>query len=144
MQRLFLCLFLGQEVGIWKILASQRDIQSWNQPNVLRRVAGDKRTQTDRPARGAQSELNKLEAVSKGTESMFQQMAARSKMLTAQNNEGNQKVAAYQKGIANLNTVVKTSQREQQAIGEKITQAKDKLAQSEEKVKSLADVHKAA
>ena len=53
MQRLFLCLFLGQEVGIWKILASQRDIQSWNQPNVLRRVAGDKRTQTDRPARGA-------------------------------------------------------------------------------------------
>ena len=100
--------------------------------------------QIDRQEALAQSELNKLEAVSKGTESMFQQMAARSKMLTAQNNEGNQKVAAYQKGIANLNTVIKTSQREQQAIGEKITRAKDKLAQSEEKVKSLADAHKAA
>ena len=100
--------------------------------------------QIDRQEALAQSELNKLEAVSKGTESMFQQMAARSKMLTAQNNEGNQKVAAYQKGIANLNTVIKTSQREQQAIGEKITRAKDKLAQSEEKVKSLADAHKSA
>lgn len=100
--------------------------------------------QIDRQGALTQSELNKLEAVSKGTGNMFQQMAQRSKTLTAQINEGNQKVAAYQKGIANLNTVVKTSQREQQALGEKITQAKDKLAQSEEKVKSLADAHKAA
>ena len=44
MQRLFLCLFLGQEVGIWKILASQRDIPvSYTHLDVYKRqdILGD-------------------------------------------------------------------------------------------------------
>lgn len=98
----------------------------------------------ERAGKLAQSGINKLESISKGTGNAFQDAATKAKTLNTNIEQAKSKCSVYKKEIEGLNTILERSKEKQKGLASEIEKAKEKTQQADEKVKSLSDAYKDA
>lgn len=101
-------------------------------------------SQIERSGKLAESEMRLMQSTARGAGSVFEQAAARSQTLAKALESAKDKAAVYKSGISGLNDVIKTSQREQAEMSQKIQDTTAKYNAHKDTVKSLKDAYNAA
>lgn len=101
-------------------------------------------SQIERSGKLAESEMRLMQSTARSAGSVFEQAAARSQTLARALESAKDKAAVYKSGISGLNDVVKTSQREQAELSQKIQDTTAKYNAHKDTVKSLKDAYNAA
>ncbi|MBU9735803.1 phage tail tape measure protein [Diplocloster agilis] len=86
----------------------------------------------------AQSELSKLEAVSKGVGGMFEEAARNSQLFTTELENAVSKANVYRQRIGDLNKEIQDSQKEQKQLKTALEEMSQKYETAQQKVKTLA------
>ena len=92
----------------------------------------------------SQSQMNKLEATTKGTAGVFEQANQKAASLSKQIDNAKQKVSVYKTAIDGLNDIIKRNASEQESLRGKISAANTTLDKAEQKVKELSGAHRTA
>lgn len=92
----------------------------------------------------SQSQMNKLEAATKGTAGVFEQANQKAASLSKQIDNAKQKVSVYKTAIDGLNDIIKRNASEQESLRGKISAANATLDKAEQKVKELSGAHRTA
>nr|DAE53213.1 MAG TPA: minor tail protein [Caudoviricetes sp.] len=97
--------------------------------------------QIDRQGSLAQSELNKLEAVTKGVGGIFRDAAEKSQSLANELNTAKNKANVYRQEIKNLNETISKSKQEQSSLKAQIEKLTGQYERAQQKAKALAETH---